>query len=124
MGEIADDCYDRALDEMEARNGDPDWDGHHSPRLYYRAAMAVKPPAPKTVDFYFTAIDKALPHRTHSYLVKAVDLSTALRDFFTNEWHEPYRALQLVPKQTDLTAQDNGGWIVFGQTQTVLIHHQ
>lgn len=123
MGEIADDCYDRVLDEMEERDADPHWDGYHSPRFYPRQQtlpLAVKPQQ----EFAFIAIATTWPFYSRNFLVKATDLAGAVADFYLNEYHKPFRRDQDVPEMSQVQPQASGGWVVHGEDETVIIHQR
>ena len=121
MGEIADDCYDRAMDEMEERDANPDWDGFHSPRFYPRQQSLPFVAKPKS-DFAFITIATSWPFHSRNFLVKASDLAAAVKDFYENEYHKPFRHDKDIPDMAEVHPQVTGGWIVYGQEETTIIH--
>jgi hypothetical protein len=121
MGEIADDCHDRMCDEMEERDANPDWDGYHSPRIYFRPQPAPSKPKPVVREWTFKAIDRTWPFRDHGYMVPAATLEEAVTTFFSNEWHVPYTELQQIPPMSEVKQERHGGWTIQGDTQTVLV---
>lgn len=123
MGEIADDCYDRVLEEMEERDANPDWGGLHSPCFYPRSHQQALPQKEKpSRDFAFIAIGTAWPFYSRNFLVHAPDLVAAVKDFYKNEYHKPFRYDKDVPDMSQVQPQVTGGWIVYGQEETVIIH--
>lgn len=138
MGEIADDCYDRAAEELEFLDSDPFygcgpentyWPARqtsHSTRqgmqFVGRVQRVLPLEIPENRDWMFITIDKKWPFSSHNFLVQQPDLISATTDFFENEFHQPFRADQAVPNHTtEVHPQNTGGWIVHGETQTVLI---
>lgn len=139
MGEIADDCYDRAEEELAERDGDPFY-GCGPERDYFSARplrsralnhgmQHVSRPqrvlpleVPENRDWMFVTIENAWPFCSHNFKVIQPDLKAAIKDFFENEFHQPFRHDKPVPDyHIDVQPQTTGGWIVYGETQTVLI---
>lgn len=121
MGEIADDCFDRAMDEMEERDADPHWNGYHSPRIHLRQhPLPLKEELRR--DFAFIAIGTVWPFFSRNFLVQATDLAAAIKDFYENEYHKPFRHDKDVPDMSQVQPQSTGGWIVYGQDETVIIY--
>lgn len=142
MGEIADDCHDRAMDELEDRDNDYFFGcGPEPESLYSRPARPVQSLTlnrgmqhvsraqrslplvePENRDWKFIAIEKTWPFGSRDFLVQQPDLKAALKDFYENEYHKPFRNDKPVPDyHIDVQIQTTGGWIVYGETQTVLI---
>lgn len=135
MGEIAEDCYDRAMDELgdmeDAFSGCGPYRGFSQP-VRTRALnnqhlsrpqrqLDLQPPVDR--DWMFITIEKTWPFSTHNFKVIQPDLAAAVKDFFENEYHKPFRNDKPVPDcRVDVQMQTTGGWIVYGETQTVLIH--
>ena len=139
MGEIADDCYDRAEEELAERDADPFFgcgpeQGYFPARPLRSRSLNLgmqhigRPQrqlplevAPKR-DWMFVTIEKSWPFNTHNFKVEEPDLQAAVKNFFENEWHKPFRNDKQVPDyHADVHIQATGGWIVHGETQTVLI---
>lgn len=149
MGEIADDCYDRAEEELAERDADPFYgcgpeQGYfpqrplrslslnegmqhvgRSKRVNHRemvAQRALTLTPPDNRDWMFITIEKAWPYNSHNFKVIQPDLKSALKDFYENEYHKPFRNDKPVPDyHIDVQIQTTGGWIVYGEEQTVLI---
>lgn len=142
MGDNADDCYEGVLREMEDEaNADPFFGVgperpfySHRPhlltqlgtkRVNHREMVAQRKlnlTPPENRDWKFIAIEKTWPFGSRDFLVQQPDLKAALKDFYENEWHSPFRNDKPVPDyHIDVQIQTTGGWIVYGETQTVLI---
>lgn len=77
---------------------------------------------PDVREWMFVAIEKSWPCGSRDFLVRQPDLKAALKDFFENEYHSPFRSDKPVPDyHIDVQLQPTGGWVVHGETQTVLI---
>lgn len=150
MGDNADDCYEGVLREMDdAAHADPFF-GCGPERPYYShrplksltindgiqrvgrpgrvnhremvAQRALTLTDPENRDWKFIAIEKTWPFGSRDFLVQQPDLKAALKDFFENEYHKPFRNDKPVPDyHIDVQIQTTGGWIVYGEEQTVLI---
>ncbi|MNN22290.1 hypothetical protein D3C81_1356420 [compost metagenome] len=82
--------------------------------------LPLDPPANR--DWMFVAIEKNWPFNSHNFKVEQPDLKAAVKDFYENEYHKPFRNDKPVPDyHIDVQIQTTGGWIVYGETQTVLI---
>lgn len=136
MGEIAEDCYDRAMEELgeqeDAFHGcGPVRDFFIRPtrsRSLEAGIQRLSRPQrtldlePENRDWMFVTIEKGWPYSTHNFKVIQPDLKSAIKDFYENEYHKPFRNDKPVPDyHIDVQIQTTGGWIVFGETQTVLI---
>lgn len=150
MGDNADDCYEGVLREMDDRAHEDPFFGcgperpfySHRPlksltmnegiqhigrpgRINHREAVAQRNlnlTPPDNRDWMFVTIEKGWPYSTHNFKVIQPDLKSALKDFYENEYHQPFRAEKPVPDyHIDVQMQTTGGWIVYGETQTVLI---
>ncbi|MNB92532.1 hypothetical protein D3C75_396360 [compost metagenome] len=143
MGEIAEDCYDRAMEELGEQEDAFHGVGPERPyyslgrdiqvvgrpkRVSHREMVAQRnlnltpPPNPENRDWKFITIEKTWPFGSRDFLVQQPDLKAALKDFYTNEYHSPFRNDKPVPDyHIDVQIQTTGGWIVYGETQTVLI---
>ncbi|MNC45907.1 hypothetical protein D3C75_948990 [compost metagenome] len=139
MGEIADDCYDRAEEELAEREADPFYGCGPERDLFSarplqsrslsRGVQRVGRPqrqlpleVPENRDWKFIAIEKTWPFGSRDFLVQQPDLKSAIKDFYTNEYHKPFRNDKPVPDyHIDVQIQTTGGWIVYGEEQTVLI---
>ncbi|MNI70807.1 hypothetical protein D3C73_1266410 [compost metagenome] len=83
-------------------------------------ALTLTPPDNR--DWMFITIEKAWPYNSHNFKVIQPDLKSAIKDFYTNEYHKPFRNDKPVPDyHIDVQIQTTGGWIVYGEEQTVLI---
>lgn len=121
MGEIAEDCYDRAFDELEDRDYEQmDMYERSAP---YRRPDFVQPQPPPKLDFKFTTIDRKWPFADRGFLVQAYNLTAAICDFYINEWHVPFKEDQRIPDMREVE-KSVVGWIVYGDTQTVLIQQR
>lgn len=138
MGEIADDCHDRAMDELEDRGNDYFFGCGPEPDYYARPVRSRTLSAgvqhlsrpqrvlplelPENRDWMFVTIEKNWPFNSHNFKVEQPDLKAAVKDFYENEYHKPFRNDKPVPDyHIDVQIQTTGGWIVYGETQTVLI---
>lgn len=140
MGDNADDCYEGVLRELDdAAHADPFF-GCGPERPFYshrplksltmnKGVQQVSRPqrvlpleVPENRDWKFIAIEKQWPYSNHGFLIQQPDLKSALKDFYENEFHQPFRNDKPVPDyHIDVQIQTTGGWIVYGETQTVLI---
>jgi len=140
MGDNADDCYEGVLREMDDMEHDNQFFGCGPERPYYshqpkksrlmnegiqrigRNQQVLPIDVPENRDWKFIAIENSWPRGSRDFLVQQPDLKTAIKDFFENEWHSPFRHDKAVPDyHIDVQIQPAGGWIVYGETQTVLI---
>lgn len=138
MGEIADDCYDRAEEELAERESDPFYGCGPEGPFYSRPVPSLTLnrgmqrvgrtqrqlplEVPEGRDWMFVTIEKSWPFNSHNFKVIQPDLKSAIKDFFTNDFHKPFRNDKPVPDYyIDVQIQTTGGWIVYGETQTVLI---
>lgn len=150
MGDNADDCYEGVLREMDDRAHEDPFFGcgperpfySHRPlksltmnegiqhigrpgRINHREVVAQRNlnlTPPDNRDWMFVTIEKGWPYSTHNFKVIQPDLKSAIKDFYENEYHKPFRNDKPVPDyHIDVQIQTTGGWIVFGETQTVLI---
>lgn len=137
MGEIAEDCYDRAMEEMGDQEDVFFGCGSHHDYLPMRPTQSLslnrgiqhlsRPQrvldleVPVDRDWMFVTIEKSWPFNTHNFKVMKPDLNSAVKDFYENEWHKPFRHDKTVPDYHADVQLTTGGWIVYGETQTVLI---
>lgn len=137
MGEIAEDCYDRAMEELgeqeDAFHGcGPERDFfptrptqslslNRNSQFFGRGQRQLPLDVPVDRDWMFVTIEKTWPFNTHNFKVMKPDLNSAVKDFYENEWHKPFRHDKTVPDYHADVQITTGGWIVYGETQTVLI---
>lgn len=151
MGDGAEDSYNRVLDEMDDMDNASPFFGCGPERDFYShrptksltntlrdiqqvgrpqrvnhremvAQRALTLTTPENRDWKFITIEKTWPFGSRDFLVQQPDLKSALKDFFENEYHKPFRNDKPVPDyHIDVQIQTTGGWIVYGEEQTVLI---
>lgn len=142
MGDNADDCYEGVLREIDDMAHSDPFFGCGPERPFY--SHQARPVQSRTMnrgiqhvgriqrqlplveaekrDWKFITIEKTWPFGSRDFLVQQPDLKAALKDFYENEYHKPFRNDKPIPDyHIDVQMQTTGGWIVYGETQTVLI---
>lgn len=75
-------------------------------------------------EFKFVWISKQWPFVTEQVVIGARDFMQAVDAFYGRDSYPNYKDTQPIPSYGEIQLQNHGGWIIYGETHTVLIYQR